>query len=143
MRYLQPWTIVNGVLKLMRSRFFVTFLLAVAASTAEGQNGVNTMEQEKKPVVCKLTTPELQQRKATIIAELKALVLVKKELSNGYSYEFDGTGENLDKLNAFIKLERMCCNFFIFQLTVDDDKTSLVITGPKGVKEFLKDEIDF
>ena len=100
------------------------------------------MESSPKQIACKLTTPELQKRKATVIAELNALVLNRKELTNGYAYEFDGTDEALDKLNTFIKTERMCCDFFTFQLTVDDNKASLNITGPEGAKEFLKEEVD-
>ena len=100
------------------------------------------METVAKPVTCKLTTPELQKRKATVIAELKALVLVRKELSNGFAYEFSGADDILDKLNTFIKTERVCCVFFTFQLTVEADKAFLSITGPEGAKEFLKEEVD-
>lgn len=101
------------------------------------------METIVKPITCKLITPELQQRKATVIAELKALVLNRKELSNGFSYEFLGTDEILDKLNAFIKTERLCCDFFTFQLTVEENTALLSLTGPEGAKEFLKEEIGF
>ena len=96
----------------------------------------------KKEVSCKLTTPELQKRKATVIAELKALVLEKNELTNGYSYKFEGSDRNLDKLNEFIKTERMCCDFFVFQLTVEENTVVLHVTGPTGTKEFLKEEVD-
>jgi hypothetical protein len=100
------------------------------------------METAAKPLTCKLTTPELQKRKATVIADLKALVLERKELENGYSYKYDGKDEILDKLNDFIKTERMCCDFFTFQITVEDNSVLLAITGPKGAKEFLKAEVD-
>lgn len=106
-----------------------------------GQNK-NTMDTATKPVTCKLTTPELQKRKATVIAELKALVVAREELSNGYGYEFEGTDDILDKLNTFIKTERMCCDFFTFRLTVEENKALLNITGPEGAKEFLKEEVD-
>ena len=97
---------------------------------------------ETKTLTCKLTTPELQKRKATVIAGLKALVLDRKELVDGYSYRFEGRDENLDKIHEFIKTERMCCDFFIFQLTVDGNEALLSITGPAGAKEFLKEEVD-
>ena len=99
------------------------------------------METLTKPLVCKLTSPELQKRKSTVIAELKALTITKKELVNGYSYEFEATDDNLDKLNIFIKTERMCCDFFTFQLTVEEGTALLNITGPDGAKEFLKAEV--
>jgi hypothetical protein len=100
------------------------------------------METDTKEVKCKLTTSELQKRKASIIAELKALVLHRQELENGFSYKFEGKDEILDKVNIFIKTERMCCDFFTFQLTVEENTALLNITGPEGAKEFLKDEVD-
>lgn len=100
------------------------------------------METARKSVTCKLTTPELQKRKATVIAELKALVQERKELENGFSYKFEGSDQNLDKLNEFIKTERMCCDFFTFQLTVEESVAILNITGTNGAKEFLKEEVD-
>jgi hypothetical protein len=99
------------------------------------------MERATKPLTCKLTTAELQKRKATVIAELKALVRNKKELEYGYQYKFQSTDLILDKLNEFIKTERMCCDFFTFQLTVDEDSATLAIAGPEGAKEFLKEEV--
>src|SRR5688572_6119842 len=99
------------------------------------------METVSKPVACKLTTSELQKRKATVIADLKTLVLERNELADGYTYSFDGHDEVLDKLNEFIKTERMCCDFFTFQLTVTENTTLLKITGPNGAKRFLKEEI--
>jgi hypothetical protein len=100
------------------------------------------METTRKPITCRLTTPELQKRKATVIAQLKALVVERKELENGYSYKFEGNDVNLDRLTEFIKTERMCCDFFVFQLTVEDDEAVLHITGPEEAKQFLKEEID-
>jgi hypothetical protein len=100
------------------------------------------MEKTAKPISCKLTSVELQKRKTTVIAELKALVLSRHELTDGYGYEFEGNDDILDKLNTFIKTERMCCDFFTFQLTVEENKAILNITGREGAKEFLKEEVD-
>lgn len=99
------------------------------------------METITKPIACKLTTPELQKRKATVIAALKALVITKEELPNGYGYAFEGSDKNLDTLNTFIKTERLCCDFFTFRLTVEENRALLEITGPQGAKEFLKEEV--
>jgi hypothetical protein len=126
----------------MKTRFYLTSLMLLAGLTTYGQNTNTAMEKTAKPITCKLTSSELQKRKATVIAELKAAVLSRKELTNGYGYEFAGTDEILDKLNTFIKTERMCCEFFTFQLTVEENKTLLTITGPEGTKEFIKEEVD-
>lgn len=126
----------------MKPKFYLSCLLGLLVLAAHGQTKTTAMETATKPVTCKLTTSELQKRKATVIADLKALVLEKNELEDGYSYKFEGKDEILDKLNDFIKTERMCCDFFTFQITVEENSALLKITGPNGAKEFLKEEID-
>lgn len=92
---------------------------------------------------CKLTTAEFQERKATVIAELKGMMTKKKELKEGYAYKFAGSDEVVAKLNEFIKTEKECCDFLSFNLVVSKDKSSawLEITGAEGVKDFIKTEI--
>jgi hypothetical protein len=93
---------------------------------------------------CKLTTPELQKRKETVITSLKQKVLDKKELTNGYAYKFSGTDEVLDELTEFIKTERACCDFFTFGLSVSGDKSEawLELTGVDGAKDFITSELE-
>lgn len=95
------------------------------------------MENQKDGAVsCKLTTPELQQRKATAIKQ-------KIELENGYSYVFDGSDKTLDMLSDFIKTERECCDFFSFNIAVSNiGSITLSITGNKGAKEFITSELE-
>jgi hypothetical protein len=99
---------------------------------------------EQAKLRCKLTTPELRQRKTTVIAELKDLVLEKSETEKGFKYKFVGSDKVLDILTDFIKTERLCCDFFVFTLTASSNTnaTWLEITGPEGTKEFIKYEID-
>jgi hypothetical protein len=133
---------VHAVYMTMTPKFYLSCLFALATLAAFSQTKTAAMETASKPVACKLTTPELQKRKATVIAELKALVQERKELENGFSYKFEGSDQNLDKLNEFVKTERMCCDFFTFQITVEENTALLRITGSKDAKEFLKDEVD-
>jgi hypothetical protein len=109
---------------------------------AHGQLKDNAMDTVAKQVACKLTTPELRKRKATIIAELKAFVLTRKELYNGLSYTFESSDAVLNMIKDFIKSERLCCPFFTFQITIGETVTLLTITGPNDAKEFLMQEID-
>ena len=96
---------------------------------------------KKKEIACKLIDPELQKRKENVIASLKTKILEKMELENGYKYKFAGTDELLDEITAFIKSERTCCDFFDFSYAVSEKTLWLTITGPKGTKEFIKDEM--
>jgi hypothetical protein len=100
------------------------------------------MKKVTKPITCKLTTPELQKRKATVIAELRALVIERRETADGYVFAFQADDQTIDKLVDFIKTERQCCDFFTFQLTIEENNASLNISGPEGAKEFLKQEVD-
>lgn len=97
----------------------------------------------KESLSCKQTTPELQERKRTVIAELKKLVKNREEKETGFSYTFDGSDSTLNILLNFIKTERLCCPFFTFHLKVKDDqsKVLLELTGPEGAKEFIQTEI--
>lgn len=93
---------------------------------------------------CKLTSPEFRERKATVIAELKSMMIKKKELKDGYAYKFSGSDEVVAKLNEFVRTESECCDFFKFKITVNTSKSEawLHITGEKGVKDFIKTEIE-
>lgn len=94
-------------------------------------------------LTCKLPTPELQRRRATVIAELKKIMIRKEEIQDGLQFTFDSNDETLQKLLEFIKSERLCCDFFAFQLSVSGESATLGITGPEGTKEFLVHEVGF
>lgn len=94
-------------------------------------------------LICKLTTPELQKRRATVIAGLKQLLRSKEEITNGLAFRFSSEDNVLDKLLDFIKSERLCCDFFSFRLDVVNEIATLEITGPEGTKEFLEHEVGF
>lgn len=125
--------------------FVAMFCLSLQLLKAqEKTSSMKTLMEEAK-LTCKLTTPELQERKKTVIAELKNLMLEKVETDKGYKYKFDGSDKTLDLLNNFIKTERLCCSFFVFTLTASSDAKSswLELSGPEGTKDFIKHEIDF
>jgi len=101
------------------------------------------MQASNKPLSCKLTTPEIQERKKTVIAALKSQIREKRELENGYSYQFEGSDSTLDMLTSFIKTERLCCDFFDFTIHVNNEGfTWLDITGPEGTKAFIISELE-
>lgn len=96
-------------------------------------------------VSCKLTSPELRERKKTVIASLSKKIIEKKELKDGYAFKFSGTDTILDELIAFIKTERECCDFFTFGLSVSGDKSEawLELTGAESAKDFITSELGF
>ncbi len=51
------------------------------------------MTTSSKTFVCKLTTPELRKRKATVIAELRSLIKSRNETDDGFAYTFESSDE--------------------------------------------------
>lgn len=105
----------------------------------------NEVTTTRIPLSCKLTTPELQKRKRTILASLRRQRLEKKELANGYAFRFDGRDEMVDTLIDFIKTERDCCSFLSSNLSLGSEKNAawLELTGPAGTKEFIAEELEW
>jgi hypothetical protein len=93
---------------------------------------------------CKLTAPELRERKATVIARLKKEIKNKEEMANGFAYQFDGSDAMMDEIISFVKVERTCCDFFDFNLSIrgDGSEARLEITGPEGTKDFIQTELE-
>jgi len=100
-------------------------------------------KRDTNDLCCNLTTPELQKRKETVLVSLKEQMIGKKELSDGYAFQFPGSDQMLDELTEFIKTERTCCSFFTFDLSIKGDQSStwLKLTGPKGAKSFVSSEL--
>ena len=94
------------------------------------------MEPEKI-VSCKLSTPEFRARKTALANSLKSAVLQRRETEGGFTYEFATLDTNLQLLIDFVKYERECCEFFLFDLTIRGDLTTMSITGPPGTKQIL------
>lgn len=95
-------------------------------------------------LVCKLTTPEMDERKKTVLASLRKQVLDKEELEDGYRFKFVGSDSMINELTEFVKTERHCCDFFTFNLTMSGDTNSVwfEITGPSEAKEFIRTELE-
>ncbi|HMJ71514.1 MAG TPA: hypothetical protein VK508_21610 [Cyclobacteriaceae bacterium] len=119
----------------------------LAFTITKAQQNKTTLKDltERAKLTCKLTTPELQQRKRTVIAELKSLVKERKEDANAVRYKFETSDENIDMVSSFIKTERLCCDFFEFSLQVESDSEFmwLTLSGPEGVNEFIREEVGF
>jgi hypothetical protein len=63
------------------------------------------------------------------------------ELPNGLSFRFPA--DQFDAVTEFVGRERLCCPFLTFTLEVAPDRGPLLLrlTGPEGVKEFVRAEL--
>ena len=66
-----------------------------------------------------------------------------REVSNGYTFRYPMDGSILSLLVEFMDLEGRCCPFLNFALDVKTERGPvwLTLTGPEGVKEFLRAEL--
>ncbi len=113
-----------------------------ASTVSQSFEQLNVVDTDKE-IACKLTAPELQARKDGAIGELKKKVLETVETENGYAFRFAGSDETLGQLMVFIQAERQCCGFFTFKLGIQDPESPiwLEVSGAKGAKEFVKQEL--
>ena len=95
------------------------------------------------PVACTLSQPDLARRRAGLFAELARRRQEARWLSEGVALRYSSEQGTLALLGEFIQLERQCCPFLRFQLTVEPGGGPiwLELTGPAGTREFLAHEI--
>jgi hypothetical protein len=97
------------------------------------------------PLACSLFGLTEQQRKRQ--QELREQLFEGdrkvRELPDGYAIGLPATTTNILAAAEFVTLERLCCPFFRFELSVGGSAEPLWLrlTGEKGVKEFLKSEL--
>ena len=91
------------------------------------------------PIACSLTDSQLQERRRDVLQKVRSAVVEVREIENGYAYCFPSEGKHLTELAKLVDLERQCCPFLRFCMTVEpaNGPIWLEMTGPEGTKEFL------
>ncbi len=94
---------------------------------------------EEIPIICTLNDEEFRKREREVLDAIKASVLATEETDEGYSFRFASNDASFAALNEFIVLERRCCPFLDFKMTVPrgDADILLELSGPRGAKEFI------
>src|ERR1041384_3688141 len=92
------------------------------------------------PITCGLTSAELREREATLLATFKSAVIETEELPDGYAFRVPGDGEWISIIAEMIVAERECCPFLTFELVAQPSMGPFIVrvTGPAGSKDFLK-----
>jgi len=92
------------------------------------------------PIACCLTSAELREREATLLAQFKSAVIETEELPDGYAFRVPGNGESITIIAEMIMAERECCPFLTFDLVAQPNMGPVIVrvNGPAGSKEFLK-----
>lgn len=87
----------------------------------------------------------MKRAERTGIAELKSLVRERNIIKDGVQYQFESSDKQIDLVSNFIKNERLCGDFFDFNLNVAADTGFMLLTFsvPEGTKAFIEEEIGF
>jgi hypothetical protein len=91
------------------------------------------------PIICTLNDEEFRNREKAVLSAIKKSFLVAEETTGGYNIRFPSNDVTLAALSEFISLERRCCPFLDFKLTVPRGGGDLFLelSGPEGAKEFI------
>jgi hypothetical protein len=102
------------------------------------------MSKADLPIACDLNalTPEERDRRQMFLGAIARTIIGRSELANGFELSFNAARIDLAALGEWIALERRCCPFLHFRLDIEPaGKTTLALTGGRGVKEFLRAEM--
>ncbi len=95
------------------------------------------------PIACNINALDAtqQERREAIAKQMNNATLQIQELPDGYMFSYPADLYLI--LAEFVSLERKCCPFFTFMLTVEHNNGPLwfQITGRAGVKEFMQEEL--
>ena len=92
------------------------------------------------PIACTLLEAELQRRRSEMLERVFARAQETRPLDDGYAIRFAADDAAVAELVQLIQLERQCCAFLKFRLTVEPagGPVWLELTGPEGTKSFLE-----
>ena len=95
---------------------------------------------DNTPVACSLTTVELRDREATLLAEFRSGIIETEELEEGYAFRLPGDGKWIGLIAELIVAERECCPFLAFEVAALPNMGPVIIRviGPAGTKEFVR-----
>ena len=97
-------------------------------------------ERDTIPILCSLTSAELREREATLLAQFRSAVVDAEELQEGYAFRLGGDGKLIGLLAELLVAERECCPFLTFEVVALPNKGPVIVrvTGPAGTKDFVR-----
>ncbi len=97
--------------------------------------------REEFPIACNLTDNELQERRKNVFGKIAASLINSEELPDGFRFRFPLDDATLQSLVTIINLERKCCPFLSFKLSLQAgvNFASLDLTGGHGAKEAIQE----
>jgi hypothetical protein len=102
------------------------------------------MDTHAAPIIaCALTDPEERRAREAEVGDLFQTCQTVTELPDGYQVRFAGTDAAFAQLCAFLRVERHCCPFFTFELSLAPDlgPITLSLRGSPAIKDYVRDAL--
>ena len=101
-------------------------------------------DDRQTPLACNLKAIPAAERPHynDLMKRLRTAVRERRQIPHGYAFGLDGKVIGLGELGEWMSMERQCCPFFSFQLSVaaQDEQWLLALTGPSGVEALIEQE---
>jgi hypothetical protein len=101
-----------------------------------------TPDPAQLPIACDLgaLTPELRSREQALLAEFRTAFRNPQETAQGFRVVVSAEPVFLARLGEFLALERVCCPFLTFDLSIPAARgpVTLHVHGGPGTKPFLR-----
>jgi hypothetical protein len=96
------------------------------------------------PIACTLGPAAVKARREDLLGGLVRLARERVDLPDGYRIRFDPGDDILSRIARIVEVERQCCRFLTFSVTIEPDEGPiwLQFTGPAGTREFLAEMLD-
>jgi hypothetical protein len=87
----------------------------------------------------KAISAEDRPRYKELVGKLRGSISERRELRDGYAFRLTETSITLQEVAEWIRMERLCCPFLVFQVEAKGTGSGLGLTlrGPSGVKAIL------
>jgi hypothetical protein len=96
------------------------------------------------PIACDLgaLSPEQRSREQALLAEFRATCRNPQETAQGFRVVVSADPVLLARLGEFLALERICCPFLTFDLSISaaQGPVTLHVHGGPGTKSFLRSQ---
>jgi len=96
------------------------------------------MNETDIPIACSLNSAEFHERERSVLQKLLPKAQ-RTESVDGYVYRFPSDDKCFREITEFIELERQCCPFLDFGLSIPRGRGEIILelSGPPGAKEFI------
>ena len=96
------------------------------------------------PIACTLGPAALKVRREDLLGGLVHRADERFDLPDGYRVRSSAADDVLPTIGKVIEVERQCCRFLPFHVTVEPDGGPIWLdfTGPPGTREFLASMLD-